>query len=312
MSEISVKKESYFKNSVKKLLRNKLATIALVVLIIEIIIILGAPLFTPYDPAKQSLQERLLPPSLSEQPLVGYDGEPILNKEGEVQYANFHLLGTDNFGRDIWTRIIYGGRISLSVGFAAIALGMTVGVMAGLFSAYYPKVDAVVMRIMDVMFSFPGILLAMLIVAMLGTSLVNVTLAISIWSIPTFARIVRGEALSVKQNDYIKAIKSIGAGDLRIIFIHIFPNCIAPIVVYSTMRMATAILSIASLSYLGIGAQPPLSEWGTMVAAGRDYMFDAPHMIVVPGVAIIITMLCFNILGDVLRDILDPNLSDNF
>src|SRR6056297_214348 len=311
MSE-NIKKESYFKNSTKKLLRNKLATIALIILVIELVIIIGAPFFTNYDPAKQSLQERLLPPSLSEQPLEDYQGEPIRDEEGNIKYSNFHLLGTDNFGRDIWTRIIYGGRISLSVGFAAILLGMTVGVMAGLFSAYYPKVDAVVMRIMDIMFSFPGILLAMLIVAMLGTSLRNVTLAISIWSIPTFARLVRGEALSVKQNDYIKAIKSVGAGDLRIIFIHILPNCVAPIVVYSTMRMATAILSIASLSYLGIGAQPPLSEWGTMVAAGRDYMFDAPHMIVVPGVAIIVTMLCFNILGDVLRDILDPNLSDNF
>jgi peptide/nickel transport system permease protein len=311
MSE-KIQKESYFKNATKKLLRNKLATIALLVLILELVLIIGAPVFTQYEPAKQSLQERLLPPSFSEQQLVDYEGVAIKDEEGNFKYSKFHLLGTDNFGRDILTRILYGGRISLTVGLVAILFGMTVGVVAGLFSAYYPKVDAVVMRIMDIMFSFPGILLAMLIVAMLGTSLVNVTLAISIWSIPTFARIVRGEALSVKQNDYIKAIKSVGAGDLRIIFIHILPNCIAPIVVYSTMRMATAILSIASLSYLGIGAQPPLSEWGTMVAAGRDYMYDSPHMIIVPGVAIIITMLCFNILGDVLRDILDPNLSDNF
>ena len=310
MSEI-IQKESYFKNSAKKLLRNKLATVALIVLVIELILIIGAPLFTSYDPVHQSLKERLLAPSFSSQELVDWTGASIMDSEGNLQYSEIHILGTDNFGRDIWTRILYGGRISLTVGLVAILFGMTIGVMAGLFSAYYTKVDAIVMRIMDIMFSFPGILLAMLIVAMLGTSLVNVTLAISIWSIPTFARIVRGEALSVKQNDYIKAIRSIGASDLRIIFIHILPNCIAPIVVYATMRMATAILSIASLSYLGIGAQPPLSEWGTMVAAGRDFMYDSPHMIIVPGVATIITMLCFNILGDVLRDILDPNLSDN-
>lgn len=310
MSE-NIKKESYFKNSAKKLFRNKLATIAFILIVIELILIIGAPVFTSYDPAKQNLKERLLAPSFSELPVLDYKGNPKLDTAGNQIYANFHLLGTDSFGRDMWSRILYGGRISLSVGFIAIMFGMTVGVVAGLFAAYYKKLDGIVMRIMDIMFSFPGILLAMLIVSMLGTSLVNVTLAISIWSIPMFARLVRGEALKIKQNDYIKAIKSLGASDLRIIFIHILPNCIAPIVVYATMRMATAILSIASLSYLGIGAQPPLSEWGTMVAAGREFIYDSPHMIIVPGVAIIITMLCFNILGDVLRDILDPNLSDN-
>lgn len=302
MSE-NIQKESYIKNAAKKLFRNKLATIAFVLILIEIILIIGAPIFTSYDPAIQNLKERLLEPGLSP--------KLIIDSTGNQVYSGFHLLGTDNLGRDMWARILYGGRISLSVGFIAIMFGMTIGVIAGLFAAYYPKVDSVVMRIMDIMFSFPGILLAMLIVAMMGTSLVNVTLAISIWSIPMFARLVRGEALKIKQNDYIKAIKSLGASDFRIIFVHILPNCLAPIVVYATMRMATAILSIASLSYLGIGAQPPLSEWGTMVAAGREFIYDAPHMIIVPGVAIIITMLCFNILGDVLRDILDPNLSDN-
>ncbi|WP_461207674.1 ABC transporter permease [Clostridium sp. DL1XJH146] len=302
MSQI-IEKESYIKNIFKKLFRNKLATIAFALITIEIILIIGAPLFTSYDPTIQNLKEILLAP--------GFSPKLIIDSKGNEFYSSIHLLGTDNLGRDMWSRILYGGRISLSVGFIAILFGMTIGVAAGLFAAYYPKIDSVVMRIMDIMFSFPGILLAMLIVAMMGTSLVNVTLAISIWSIPMFARIVRGEALKIKQNDYIKAIKSLGASDLRIIFIHILPNCLASIVVYATMRMATAILSIASLSYLGIGAQPPLSEWGTMVAAGREFIYDSPHMIIVPGVAIIITMLCFNILGDVLRDILDPNLSDN-
>lgn len=306
----NVGKESYVKNVGKKLFRNKLATLALFLIVIELILIIGAPLFTNYDPYIISPKEGTLPPSFKHILLKDYLGNPKFDDEGNQLYGKIHILGTDNLGRDMWTRILYGGRISLSVGFIAILFGMTVGVAAGLFAAYYPKVDNILMRVMDIMFAFPGMLLAMLIVSILGTSLVNVTLAIAIWSIPMFSRLVRGEALRVKQNDYIKAIKSLGASDLRIIFIHILPNCSAPIIVYATMRMAQAILSIASLSYLGIGAQPPLSEWGTMIAGGRELMYDAPHMIMVPGVAIMLTMLCFNVLGDALRDILDPNLSD--
>ena len=164
------------------------------------------------------------------------------------------------------------------------------------------------MRIVDLLFSFPGILLAMLIIAVLGTSLVNVAIAISIWSIPTCARIVRGSVLAIKQKEYIMAMKSLGASDFRIMIRHILPNAFAPIIVFATMRMATAILSTASLSYLGLGAQPPTPEWGAMIAQGQDYMWTSPHLTIVPGIAIMLTVFAFNVVGDGLRDALDPNM----
>ena len=164
------------------------------------------------------------------------------------------------------------------------------------------------MRFVDLLFSFPGILLAMLIIAILGTSLVNVAIAISIWSIPTCARIVRGSVLSIKEKEYIMAMRSMGASDLRIMVRHILPNASAPIIVFATMRMATAILSTAALSYLGLGAQPPTPEWGAMISQGQDFMWSAPHLTIVPGIAIMLTVFAFNVLGDGLRDALDPNM----
>lgn len=164
------------------------------------------------------------------------------------------------------------------------------------------------MRFVDLLFAFPGILLAMLIIAMLGTSLVNVVIAISIWSIPTCARIVRGSVLSVKKQEYILAMRSLGASNSRILIKHVLPNCTAPIIVFATMRMATAILSTAALSFLGLGAQPPTAEWGAMIAAGQDFMFTSPHLTIVPGIAIMLVVFAFNVVGDGLRDALDPNM----
>lgn len=279
------KKEKYWVATAKKLLRNKLAIIGLIIVLLQIVIAIFAPLITSYDPVKQNLVN-------SEMPI----------------FSEGHWLGTDNYGRDVWTRIVFGARISLVVGITAVSLGLLGGIILGLLAGYYRRLDAVIMRIVDLLFSFPGILLAMLIIAILGTSLVNVAIAISIWSIPTCARIVRGSVLSIKEKEYIMAMRSMGASDLRIMVRHILPNASAPIIVFATMRMATAILSTASLSYLGLGAQPPTPEWGAMISQGQDFMWSSPHLTIVPGIAIMLTVFAFNVLGDGLRDALDPNM----
>jgi peptide/nickel transport system permease protein len=280
-----IKREKFYKVTIKRLLKNKLAVFGLVIIFLQIIMAVFAPVIAMHDPLKQNL-------SLSELP-VGSTG---------------HWLGTDNFGRDLWARIVFGSRVSLLVGITSVALGLIGGILLGLAAGYYKKLDGLIMRIVDLLFAFPGILLAMLIIAVLGTSLVNVAIAISIWSIPSCARIVRGAVLSVKQQEFIVALRSMGASNTRIIFKHILPNCLAPIIVFATMHMATAILSTAALSYLGLGAQPPTPEWGAMISQGQDFMWSSPHMTIVPGIVIMLTVFGFNVLGDGLRDALDPNM----
>ncbi|WP_436718127.1 ABC transporter permease [Rossellomorea marisflavi] len=282
------KKDRTFVTTMKRLLKNKLAIIGLIIILLQVIMAIAAPVITIHSPFKQNLAQSELP----------------LFSEG-------HFLGTDNFGRDLWSRIVYGARISLLVGITAVGLGLAGGVTLGLIAGYYRRLDGIIMRIVDLLFAFPGILLAMLIIAVLGTSLVNVAIAISIWSIPTCARIVRGSVLSVKKQEYVQAMKSLGASDIRILVKHILPNCSAPIIVFATMRMATAILSTASLSYLGLGAQPPTPEWGAMISQGQDFMWTSPHMTIVPGIAIMLIVFAFNVVGDGLRDALDPNMNLN-
>lgn len=282
------KKDSFLLDTWKKLIRNRLAVAGLIIIILQVVIAIAAPLITSYNPATQNLEATELP-----------------------MFTEGHWLGTDNYGRDMWSRIAYGARISLVVGSIAVVLGLVGGITLGLLAGYYRKLDGIIMRIVDLLFSFPGILLAMLIIAVLGTSLVNVAIAISIWSIPSCARIVRGSVLSVKKQEYVMAMKSLGASDVRIMFKHILPNCTAPIIVFATMRMATAILSTASLSYLGLGAQPPTPEWGAMISQGQAYMWSSPHMTIIPGIAIMLTVFAFNVVGDGLRDALDPNMKVN-
>lgn len=279
------KKEKVYVTTFKRLVKNKLAVVGLVIILLQIGMAIFAPLIVTHDPIKQNLIASELP-----------------------MFSEGHWLGTDNYGRDVWARIVYGARISLLVGITAVSLGLIGGVTLGLLGGYYKKLDGIIMRIVDLLFSFPGILLAMLIIAILGTSLINVAIAISIWSIPTCARIVRGSVLSIKQKEYIMAMKSLGASDLRIMIRHILPNAFAPIIVFATMRMATAILSTASLSYLGLGAQPPTPEWGAMIATGQNYMWTSPHLTIIPGIAIMLTVFAFNVVGDGLRDALDPNM----
>lgn len=290
-----MKKMNPITTAFRKLFKNKLATICFFLIIIELIIVIFAPMFTSYDPIAMDPSIRLKQGFWA----IGTD-----------KYIAGHWLGTDELGRDVWSRIIYGGRISLSVGFISTTIGLIFGTFFGLLAGYYKKLDNIIMRIMDILFTFPGILLALLIVAMLGVNVMNATIAISIWSIPSFARMIRGRVLQIKEEEYITAIRSLGASDFWILTKHVLINALPTIIVIATMRIASSILSIATLSYLGLGVPQPTPEWGGMISSAKAVMYDASYLIFIPGIAVVITVICFNILGDKLRDILDPSLKD--
>jgi peptide/nickel transport system permease protein len=253
------------------------------VLLFLILVAIVGPYLTVHDPLQVNFSTRLLPPSME------------------------FWLGTDHNGRDIFTRLIYGMQITLFVGFASVLVGALAGVPLGVISGYYGgAIDSVIMRIIDVLLAFPGILLAIALVSVLGGSIGNVIIAVAVFSIPTFARVVRGSTLTIKKLEYIDAVKALGASDLRVIVKHILPNVLSPIIVQATLRIAIAILVASSLSFLGLGAQPPSPEWGRMLSDGRNYMFDYPHVALFPGLAIALVVLAFNLFGDGLRDALDP------
>lgn len=279
----------------QKLLKNKLATICFILIIIELCLVIFAPVFTKYDPNTMDPLIRL---------------RPGFWAADSDKYIPGHWLGTDEVGRDVWSRIVYGGRVSLMVGFVSTGLGIIFGTFFGMLAGYYKKLDNIIMRLMDILFTFPGILLALLIVAMLGVNTTNATLAISIWSIPSFARMIRGRVLQIKEEEYITAIRSLGAPDWWILTKHVLINALPTIIVIATMRIASSILSIATLSYLGLGVPQPTPEWGGMISSAKSVMYDSGYLIIIPGIAVILTVICFNILGDKLRDILDPSLRD--
>ncbi|MCH6265038.1 ABC transporter permease subunit [Neobacillus citreus] len=276
-----------FKEFWRKFKKQRLALVAgCFVGFLFIIAILG-PIITPYSSIEPDYENILSPPSME------------------------HFAGTDAFGRDIFSRIIEGTRISLFVGLSSVLVGALGGTVLGLISGFYGGwIDSIIMRFCDVLFAFPGILLAIGIIAILGPGLGNVIIAVAIFGIPTFARIVRSSTLSIKATVYVESARSIGAPAKRIIWKHIFPGTVSSIIVYFTMRIGTSILTAASLSFLGLGAQPPSPEWGAMLSSGRDFLNTAPHVTIFPGLAIFITVLAFNLLGDGLRDALDPKMKD--
>ncbi|MEA4956089.1 MAG: ABC transporter permease [Pseudoflavonifractor sp.] len=303
------KKRSHpIRTAFRKLLKNKLATVCFFLLIAEIVLVILAPVISPYGYEEQDPSIRLRPGFWAKWTVETDVNAPGYNPT--EQYVPGHPLGTDNFGRDVFSRLLWGGRVSLMVGFVSTAMGLVVGVTCGLLAGYYKRLDNIIMRFMDLLFTFPSILLAMLIVAMLGVNTFNAMLAISIWSIPSFARMVRGKVLQIKEEDYVMATRSLGARDSRILLVHVLKNALPTIIVIATMRMATSIISISTLSYLGMGVTPPTPEWGGMIAAAKEYLWQRPSLIFVPGLAVMITVICFNILGDKLRDILDPSLKD--
>ncbi len=256
-----------------------------VVLVILIITAIAAPLLSPYDPARQTLKNALQPPSAQ------------------------HLLGTDFIGRDTLSRLIYGSRISLVVALGAITIAAFVGVIAGLVAGFYGSwVNAVIMRCVDALMSFPMILLALIIAALLGGGLVNVMIAIGTALIPVYARLMCGQVLAIREQDYILASRAMGSSNFRLMLRHILANAFPPIIVLITMQVGTAILAEAGLSYLGIGITPPTPSWGSMVSDGFPYLLTNPLLSVIPGVAIMIVVFAFNMVGDGLRDTLDPRL----
>jgi len=242
--------------------------------------------------------------------LIPFDAENFFDYDAlNSGPSTTHWLGVDSLGRDIFSRIVMGARISLAAGFLSVALGAVVGTAMGLLAGYYQGWwERISMRVSDVLLAFPGMLLAIGVVAILGSSMVNVIVAVAVFSVPAFARLVRGNTLALKSLTYVEAVKSVGASDWTIILRHILPGTLSPIVVYGTMRIGTSIITAASLSFLGMGAQPPTPEWGAMLNEARADMVIAPHVAIFPALAIFLTVLAFNLLGDGLRDALDPKI----
>ncbi len=268
---------------VRKLLRSPHFMVGAVLSAGVLAVALLAPWLAPKDPYFQDYGNVLRP--------VGSAGFP---------------LGTDQFGRDMLSRLIFGARVSVSVGAASVGLGLLLGVVLGVLAGYFRRLDRPIMMLVDVLIAFPGILLAIAIVAALGPGLTNVVFAVALFSVPTFARIARASVMNAREEEYVTAARALGARDARIIVRAIMPNVVSPILIYASLRLATSILTAATLSFLGLGAQPPIAEWGAMISDARTYLYTARSLSVIPGVGILVTVLAFNLIGDGLRDALDP------
>jgi len=289
----SVEDRHPMRDQLGQLWRNKTAVVGLAIIVSFIATAVLAPQLSPYDPLEASLYDQLKP--------------PIWHPTGSWA----HVLGTDDLGRDILSRLIWGARVSLVVAVVSVGIAFVLGTLLGAIGGYYKGFrDGIIMRVMDIILAFPYILLAIVVVAYLGPSLRNAMIAIGITYVPRFARIVRGSVFEECEKDYVTAARAVGASDFRIIFSAILPNCLGPLIVQTTLSFASAVLDAAALSFLGLGAQPPTPEWGAMIAHSRSLILRASWVVTFPGVAILLAVLGFNLLGDGLRDALDPRLRD--
>ena len=267
--------------------KDRLAVLGMIILLLLTLIAILAPYIAPYDPVELNLTQRLLSPSIK------------------------HLMGTDSVGRDILSRIIYGTRISLMIAVIVVTMEVFFGVVVGTAAGYFGRaVDEIIMRLVDILLAFPGIILALVIVGLLGSSIMNLIIALTSVGWVRYARVVRGAILSIKKEGFIESARAIGCGNLHIASRHLLPNIISPVIVLATLNMGTIIISIAGLSFLGLGVQPPTPEWGIMLNEGKPFMESAPHLMIFPGLMIMVTVLAFNFLGDGLRDILDMRIND--
>lgn len=280
-------KKSAWTVTFKRISKNKGALIGMFIVAAIVVVAFAAPLLAPYDPYKQDLLSSLEGPSLK------------------------HPFGTDIFGRDVLSRVIYGARTSVSISFLAVLIAIALGAVVGTFAGYFGgALDEILMRFLDILMAFPDILLAIAIVAALGPGKSNLIIAIAIYSFPQFARVMRASVMTIKNNEYIEAARAIGESHLSIMIRYVVPNALAPIIVQATLRMATAILTISGLSFLGLGVKPPEAEWGTDLAMARVYLEIAPHLGIFPGIALFLTVMGFNLFGDGLNDALNPRLKD--
>jgi peptide/nickel transport system permease protein len=291
--------EALWRKTLRTFFRQRSAVIGLSIVLFLAFVAIFAPLIAPYDPTKVLIGvedvKRRDPPCIH---LFGCDPEKPQ-----------HILGIDGNVRDVFSRLIYGTRISFSIGFFTVAIALIIGSTLGSIAGYLGGwTDNIIMRLLDVLLAFPSLILSIAIVSVLGPSLVNAMLAIAIVSIPAYARVIRASVLAAKQEEYVHAARTLGISSGRILFRHILPNAITPLIVQSTLGIGAAILETAALSFLGLGAQPPMAEWGSMLSAERNQLFTAPHLVFFPGLAIMLNVLGFNLLGDGLRDALDPRL----
>lgn len=281
----------FFSELYFELKKNRGAMIGIVFILISLLIAILAPLLSPHDPTQVFPDALRLPPSF----LSG--GNPSF------------FFGTDDIGRDLLSRLIYGSRISLSVGFSVVLLALTTGTFLGVISGFYGgMIDRAIMRLTDLIMSLPSILFAIVIVAVMGPGITNAIVAVSVVAVPNFIRIIRAQVMVEKNRQYVQAAKLFGAGNFRIMFTEILPNCMAPLIVQASLGFSDGILNVAALGFLGLGAQAPMSEWGTMLSDARSYIESSPWMVTLPGICILLTVLSFNLLGDGLRDALDPRL----
>jgi len=271
------------RNVLVKLLKNKFAVIGLTVILLLIIVALFAPVISPYTPSEQNVFERLQSPSIN------------------------HIFGTDDLGRDVFTRMIFGARISLAVGFISVFIILVIGTFLGIVSGYYGgKIDYIIMRFTDIVLCFPTFFLIILVIAFIEPNIYNVMIVIGVTSWPGLARLVRAEVLSLKEREFILVSKMMAISNIKIFFVHILPNIISPLMVYSSLAIGGAILTESALSFLGLGVQPPMPSWGQILTSGKDYIYMAWWLSLFPGIAILVTVLAFNLVGEAIRDIFDP------